>query len=327
LLTEDRLRFRKEVPLGNRMFSHDLDLFGPDATPRPLTLDESRRYCRRLAERHYENFTVASRLLPRRLRQHVCNVYAYCRWADDLADETGDPQRSLALLDWWEKLLHECYEDQATHPVFIALSETIRQFDIPVEPFLDLLTAFRQDQQVTRYETIDQLLGYCRYSANPVGRMVLYLGQCHTPERVRLADSICTGLQLANFWQDIARDWDRGRVYLPQADCRRFGYDEGCFARRECNEAFRRLLAARVEDAEGRLRAGLPLAMEMPKGLRLPVALFAGGGLATLEAIRRQRFDVWTRRPTVSRAERLRLLLGCWWKLRFDARGALEKLG
>ncbi len=303
------------------MFSQDLAHFGPDATPPPLTLGESRRYCRRLAVRHYENFTVASRLLPRRLRQHVCNIYAYCRWADNLADETGDPQRSLALLDWWEKLLRQCYLGEATHPVFIALSETIRQFDIPIEPFLDLLVAFRQDQQVTRYETIEQLLGYCRYSANPVGRMVLYLGQCHTSERARLADSICTGLQLANFWQDVARDWDRGRVYLPQADCRRFGYDEASFARRECNEAFRGLLAFRVEDAESRLRAGSPLALEMPRGLRLPVALFAAGGLATLKAIRRQRFDVWTRRPTVSRAEKLRLLLGCWWKLRFDARG------
>jgi squalene synthase HpnC len=302
------------------MFLHDLNLFGPDATSPPLTLDESRRYCRQLAERHYENFTVASRLLPRRLRQHVCNIYAYCRWADDLADETGDPHRSLALLDWWEKLLRQCYMGEATHPVFIALSETIRSFDIPVEPFLDLLAAFRQDQRVTRYETLDELLEYCRHSANPVGRMVLYLGECHTPERAILSDSICTGLQLANFWQDVARDWDRGRIYLPQTDCRQFGYDEAHFARREYNAAFHRLLAVRVEDADSRLRAGLPLAMEMPKQLRLPVALFAAGGLATLEAIRRQQFDVWTRRPIVSRSEKLRLLLGCWWKLRFHSR-------
>ena len=201
--------------------------------------------------------------------------------------------------------------------MFIALAETIRKFNIPAEPFSDLLVAFRQDQRVTRYETIDQLLEYCRYSANPVGRLVLYLGECHTPERARLSDSICTGLQLANFCQDVARDWDRGRIYLPQADCRRFGYDEACFARRECNDAFRRLLAAQVEQAEGWLRAGLPLAAKMPQGLRLPVALFAAGGLATLEAIRRQRFDVWTRRPTVSRSEKLRLLIGCWWKLHF----------
>jgi squalene synthase HpnC len=320
LLIESRLRLRNEIPPSERMFSRDLEHFGPDATPRPPTLGQSQHYCRRLAQRHYENFTVASRLLPRRLRQHVCNVYAYCRWADDLADETGDPQRSLALLDWWEKLLRQCYLGEATHPVFIALAKTIRQFDMPIEPFLDLLVAFRQDQRVTRYETIDQLLEYCRYSANPVGRMVLYLGRCHTPERARLSDSICTGLQLANFWQDVARDWDRGRIYLPQAECRRFGYDEACFARRKCNDAFRQLLALRVTDAESRLRAGSPLALEMPKGLRLPVALFAAGGLATLEAIRRQRFDVWRRRPTVSRFEKLRLLIGCWWRLHFRGR-------
>ena len=217
----------------------------------PPTPDESRRYCRRLAERHYENFTVASRLLPRRLRQHVCNIYAYCRWADDLADETGDPQRSLALLDWWEDATSRCYQGRGDPSGVHCPSETIREFNIPIEPFLDLLAAFRQDQQVTRYETIDQLLEYCRYSANPVGRLVLYLGRCHTPERARLSDSICTGLQLANFCQDVARDWDRGRIYLPQADCRRFGYDEACFARRECNEAFRRLLAAQVDGRRG----------------------------------------------------------------------------
>jgi squalene synthase HpnC len=299
------------------MFSHDLELFGPDATVPGLTLRDGREYCRFLAERHYENFTVASRLLPSGLRQHVCNVYAYCRWADDLADETGDPERSLELLDWWEGLLRECYEGRATHPVFIALAETIRQFDIPIEPFSDLLAAFRQDQRVTRYETFDELLGYCRCSANPVGRMVLYLGRCCTEDRAQLSDSICTGLQLANFWQDVANDWDRGRIYIPQSVCRQFGYDEACFARRECNEAFRKMLAVNVDQAEGWLRAGLPLAAQMPKGLRLPVALFAAGGLATLEAIRRQRFDVLTSRPTVSRFEKFRLLFGCWWKVHF----------
>ena len=296
------------------MFSSDLQRYGPNARQAaPPSLGQSRRYCRRLAVRHYENFTVASRLLPRGLRQHVCNVYAYCRWADDLADEIGDRQQSLALLDWWETQLADCYQGRAVHPVFIALGETIREFDIPVEPLSDLLVAFRQDQCVTRYETIDQLLEYCRFSANPVGRLVLSLGRCHTPERARLSDSICTGLQLANFCQDVARDWDRGRIYVPQADCRRFGYDEAAFARREPNDAFRRLLAAQVDRAEGWLRGGLPLAAEMPSGLRLPVALFAAGGLATLEAVRRQRYDVWSRRPTVSKLAKLRLLVRCWW--------------
>jgi len=298
-------------------FAADLQLYGPQAVqPKPLTLRRARRYCRRLARRHYENFTVASWLLPGRLRQHFCNVYAYCRWADDLADEGGDPRSSLELLAWWEQQLRECYQGRATHPVFIALDDTIRRFEIPPDPFVDLLVAFRQDQRVTRYETFDQLLNYCRYSANPVGWLVLYLGECHTPQRVRLADSICTGLQLANSWQDVARDWDRGRIYIPQAHCRRFEYDESHFARREANESFRQLLAAEVAEAEGFLRRGLPLVDMVPEELRLDVALFIEGGLAILEAIRRQQYDVWSRRPTLSRWEKLELAVRCWWQLR-----------
>ena len=216
---------------------------------------------------------------------------------------------------------------RATHrtPVFIALGETVRRFNIPIDPFVDLLVAFRQDQQVTRYETLGQLQEYCRWSANPVGQLVLYLGECHTPNRVRLSDSICTGLQLANFCQDVAGDWRRGRIYLPKVACRRFGYDEAMFAQGECNEAFRQLLAAHVDQAEGFLRTGAPLADEMPPGLKLPVALFAAGGLAILKAIRRQNYDVWTDRPTVSKSEKIRLVMRCWWKLRFGRAKRNEK--
>lgn len=292
----------------------DLERFGPQSVDAPLTLAQSQHYCRSLAQRHYENFTVASRLLPSRLRQEVANIYAYCRWADDLADEIGDPQRSLELLDWWEEQLRDCYDGRASHPVFIALAQTVRQFGIPIEPFLDLLIAFRRDQQITRYETIEALSDYCRYSANPVGRLVLYLGKCPTPDRIALSDSICSGLQLVNFCQDVARDWEQGRIYLCQEACRRFGFTESDFARRACNDAFRQLLAFHVEVAEGWLRAGLPLAARMPRGLRLPVALFAGGGLATVEAIRRQQYDVWTRRPIVSKRQKLLLLLRYGWQ-------------
>ena len=307
---------RRGIEHLEKMFARDLERYGPESQPgEPPSLGESQRYCRRLARRHYENFTVASLLLPWRLRQHFYNIYAYCRWADDLADETGDPQRSLALLDWWETHLHACYRGQTFHPVFVALAATIEKFAIPPAPFVDLLVAFRQDQRVRRYEDIGQLLNYCRYSANPVGRIVLHLARCHTPERATLSDMICSGLQLANFCQDVARDWDRGRVYLPQADCRRFGVEETTFARRECNEAFRRLLAAEVDQAEGSLRRGLPLAGLMPAGLQLDVALFAHGGLAILEAIRRQNYDVWTARPQVSKRDKWWLLARCWWRL------------
>jgi squalene synthase HpnC len=298
-----------------KMIQEELALYGPKAQqPRVLTPRQSRKYCRRLAARHYENFTVASLFLPRRLRQHFCNIYAYCRWADDLADESLGPGESLALLAWWERLLRDCFAGRAKHPVFTALRETIGQFEIPVDPFVDLLVAFRQDQHATRYETFDELENYCRYSANPVGRLVLYLGRCHSVESERLSDSICTGLQLANFCQDVARDWDRGRIYLPLDDCRRFGYDESMFAARQFNPAFHRLLSAQVEIAEGWLLRGKPLLRMLPRELRLPVALFIEGGLVVLEAIRQQNYDVWTSRPTVSKMDKSRIAAACWWR-------------
>ncbi|HUY34606.1 MAG TPA: squalene synthase HpnC [Pirellulales bacterium] len=300
-------------------FAAELARYGPTgdgagglgATP---SLDESRAYCRRLALTHYENFTVASWLLPRRLRQHFYHVYAYCRWADDLADETGDRGRSLDLLDWWEDQLRSCYAGNVRHPVFVALGETIREFAIPPEPFHDLLTAFRQDQHVHRYETFDDLLGYCRNSANPVGRLVLHLGRSHDHARGKLSDAVCTGLQLANFWQDVANDWARGRLYLPLADCRRFGYKEANLDRREATPEFRRLLAFEVGRAEAYLREGLPLVDQVSPALGADVWLFIHGGLKILERIEAVDYDVWTRRPKLSRADQARLLAGCVWR-------------
>jgi len=308
---------RRSTTMGTHdRFAEDLVRYGPGAlVAKPPGPRAARRYCRRLARRHYENFTVTSFLLPRRLRQPFCNLYAYCRWADDLADEPGEPDGGLALLDWWEKQLRECYQGRAVHPVFVALGVTIRRFDLPSEPLVDLLVAFRQDQRTTRYETFDQLLDYCRYSANPVGRLVLHLGGSFNPARARLADSICTGLQLANFAQDVARDWDRGRIYLPEAHLRRWGYGESDFQRRECNDAFRHMLAAEVDEAEGWLCGGWPLVAQVAPDLRLAVALFIRGGLAILEAIRRQDYDVWTVRPVVSRWEKTAMLADSWWRL------------
>src|SRR5438128_8328915 len=206
----------------------------------PVCLAEARAYCQALARRHYENFMVASMLLPRALRQPMFHVYAYCRWADDLADEAASPQLGLAGVRWWREELHRCYAGEPRHPVFVALAETIGEFDLPVTLFDDLLTAFEQDQTVTRYATYEELLGYCRYSANPVGRLVLHLFGYRDEERMRLSDCTCTALQLANFWQDVARDLDKGRIYLPLEDIERFGYAEQELLARVENDPFRR---------------------------------------------------------------------------------------
>jgi squalene synthase HpnC len=268
-------------------------------------------YCRRLARAHYENFAVASWLLPRTLRTHFYNIYAYCRWSDDLADETGGHALSTGdLLDWWEAELRACHAGQARHPVFIALRETIREFAIPPEPFHDLLSAFRQDQQVSRYETFDDLLDYCRRSANPVGRLVLYLGRAHDEERGKLSDAICTGLQLANFCQDVAEDWRRGRVYIPLEECRRFDYSEADFAAGRDDRRFKDLLSLQVDRAESWLRSGLPLVERLPRALAGDIWLIAHGGLRILERIRAVEFDVWRRRPKVTRRDQFRLLAG-----------------
>lgn len=278
------------------------------------TLAEARACCRRLARTHYENFSVASVLLPRRLRQHFYHVYAYCRHADDLADECPDKDQSLGLLDAWEQDLLQCTAGKARHPILIALAETIREFEIPLQPLRDLLIAFRQDQRVDRYETFSDLLAYCANSANPVGRLVLYLGRCHDEPRGELSDRICTGLQLANFCQDVARDWDRGRVYLPQETLRSHGCGEEDFKSRQATPAFRQALAHEVRRAEEWLTSGLPLVEKMEGRLRGDVWLFAQGGLKILSRIRALDHDVWTQRPTVTRWDQLKLLGGAAWR-------------
>jgi squalene synthase HpnC len=301
----------------------DLRRFGPGCCASPPTLAEARAYCRELAETHYENFTVASLLVPRALRPHFHAIYAFCRWSDDLADETGSVAKSLELLDWWQESLDACYRGHATHPVFVALTETIAEYSIPIDPFVALVTAFRRDQQQTRYASFDELRDYCRGSADPVGRLVLYLGRCHDEARGELSDHICTGLQLANFCQDVANDWDRGRIYLPGETLQRFGYDESMFARREMNATFRRVMEFEVDRAEAFLVAGLPLADRMPRELSVQIELFARGGLAILQAIRTIDYDVWRVRPTVSRWKKLSLLASSWWRRRFGATGSL----
>src|SRR5262245_12181292 len=287
---------------------HQLEI-ARELPPLQAPLELAQKYTRRLATHHYENFVVASYLLPRRLRQHFYNVYAYCRWADDLADEIPDRAQSTELLDSWERELCNCYNGTATHPVFIALRETIQTFDIPIEPFSDLLKAFRQDQLVTRYPTWDSVLEYCRYSANPVGRLVLNLGGYRDRERQELSDRTCTALQLANFWQDVSRDLDKGRIYIPLEELSRFGLTETDLFDRRFDERYAKLMRALVVRTREMFIQGRPLADRVGRDLRIDVELFTAGGMAVLDAIESIGYNTLQKRPTVNSAAKLRLLI------------------
>ncbi len=263
------------------------------------------RICAQLATMHYENFTVGSRLLPRRLRRHFWAVYAYCRTVDDLGDEaTGD--RS-ALLDAWEAELEACFEGAPRHPVMQALQSTVHDFHLPKEPFLKLIEANRRDQRLHRYASYKELLEYCEYSANPVGHLVLGLLGASSPQARRLADATCSALQLTNFWQDVARDFAKGRIYIPQDDMRRFGYTEEDLAAGRVTDAFRSLLAFEIRRTRSLFDEGDALLALLPVRFRVEVALFSLGGRTVLDAIEAQGYDVLTHRPVVSSTQKARL--------------------
>jgi squalene synthase HpnC len=289
-------------------FPDDLDRFGPDAAY-ALSLDESRAYCAQLTASHYENFSVVTWLTPKDLRPAFASIYAFCRWSDDLGDEVGDRDRSTALLAWWRGELRAMFAGEVRHPVFQALRPTVVEFGIPVEPFEALISAFEQDQVVTNYDTYPQLLDYCTRSANPVGHLVLYLARFYNEENARLSDLTCTGLQLANFWQDVRRDLDIPRVYLPREDRDRFGYPDSDLNARRFTPAFRDLLAFEVERARELLRGGRELVPRLPGKLAVDVDLFSRGGLAILDRIEAKGFDVWTSRPEVGKLAKIGLLL------------------
>jgi squalene synthase HpnC len=277
------------------------------------TLGEAQQYCRNLARSHYENFSVATWFLPQRLRQHFFNVYAYCRISDDLGDEVGDPDAALKLLDEWEAELEACYGGSPRHPVFVALAETVRQFEIPRQTFADLLTAFRQDQTVTRYGRFEDLLGYCHYSANPVGHLVLYLCGYRDSERQALSDSTCTALQLANFWQDVSVDFSKGRIYLPLEDLSRYGVTEEDISAQRNTPAFCDMMRYEVERARDWFRQGLPLVQKVDKELAVDIELFSRGGQEILNAIERQGYKVLGRRPVISKSRKLALVTRAAW--------------
>jgi squalene synthase HpnC len=301
------------LPMTNG-FIADLARYGPDRRSPAMDRAAARVYCGRLARGHYENFTVASVLLPRRLLRHFYAIYAYCRWADDLADEAGGGAYALELLRWWRGELLACYDGRPKHPVLVALQDTIQTFDIPPEPFLDLLFAFEQDQLVKRYQTYAQLLDYCKCSANPVGRLVLYLFGSFDRSRAELSDYICTALQLANFWQDVARDFDIGRVYLPEEDRRRFGYDDESLEARRFSPEFAELLRFEVDRTRDLFYRGFPLSEQVPIAVRADIELFIRSGLAILRKIEARGYDVWGQRPVLAKWEKGTLLAGALWR-------------
>ena len=273
------------------------------AEPHTAALAQAYEFCSRLARSHYENFTVASWLMPREMRKHMYAIYAYARMADDFADEEHNP----AKLDEWERELDLAYAGAPRHPVFVALADTTRRFNIPREPFADLLHAFRSDLDFSGFDTLDDLLGYSRYSANPVGRLVLYLfGYCDA-ERQHLSDQVCSGLQLANFWQDVAIDLEKGRVYLPRRDMRRFGVSVEDLHLHDVNSSFAALMRYEVACARELLMSGAALAGMVDRRLSRDIMMFAGGGLAILRAIERAQYDVFRHRPALGKLDYLRL--------------------
>jgi squalene synthase HpnC len=275
------------------------------------TLEDARAWCRNLASTHYENFHVATYFLPRKVRPHFESVYAYCRVADDLGDEVSDPVAATRLLDTWGAMLEECYDEpgRSMHPVFIALHETIRECNPPRELFLDLLHAFKTDQVKTEYESWEELLEYSHYSANPVGRLVLWV--CGYREEVLglLSDKVCTALQLANFWQDVVEDAERGRRYIPGDSMVRFEVAEGQIEGRVFTPEFRAMIQSLVVRTREMLLEGGVISKHVDKELAVTLDLFRKGGEAILNGIAAQNFDVLRGRPVVSKARKLGLLM------------------
>jgi squalene synthase HpnC len=275
-------------------------------------LEEARAWCRALATSHYENFHVATFFLPKRVRPHFESVYAFCRVSDDLGDEVADTTTALRLLHAWGQMLDQCYDapGQSRHPVFVALRPTIEACDLPRSLFHDLLRAFIQDQIKTHYETWDEAVDYSRYSANPVGRLVLMICGYRDEHRAILSDKICTALQLANFWQDCVRDSEIPRRYIPAEYLRRFNVDEGQIAGRVFTPEFAAMMHSLVDRTRAMLAEGAPISRSVDPELRVTLDLFRKGGEAILDGIAAQEYDVLRGRPVVTRRKKLTLLLG-----------------
>lgn len=275
----------------------------------PCPPEAAQQYTRRLALGHYENFSVVSMLLPRHLRQDFSNVYAFCRTADDLGDEVSDKELALSYLGRFRDYTVACFDKKPLSPLFVALRQTIEKHRIPIQPFLDLIDAFEQDQRMNRYDNFAQLVDYCRRSADPVGRLVLYMCGYRDEERQRLSDRTCTALQLANFWQDVRRDiLERDRIYIPADSMRQFGVSEDQIRQGRCDDNYRHLIQFEVERTERLFDEGEQLLPTLDGRIRRHVMLFSKGGRAVLKAIRRQGYDTLSNRPVISKWQKGRLM-------------------
>jgi squalene synthase HpnC len=289
------------------------------------TLAEAQAWCKRLATTHYENFHVATFFLPAALRPHFHSVYAFCRTSDDLGDEVADTHTAMRLLAEWRAMLHQCFAqpEMSRHPVFVALQPTITQCALPMQPFDDLISAFEQDQVYTHHESLKTLEDYSRYSANPVGRLVLLVSGYRADELMLLSDEICTGLQLANFYQDIVEDRQRGRRYIPADAMQRFGVTDEQLIARRFDANVRAMMEFLVDDARARLARGQRITTLVDRDLAATLQLFVNGGFAILEAIAAQDYNTLRSRPVVSKAAKLRLLGGALWgKMKTSPRSA-----
>jgi squalene synthase HpnC len=276
------------------------------------SLAEAQAWCKTLATTHYENFHVATFFLPAALRPHFHSVYAFCRTSDDLGDEVADTATATRLLAEWRAMLHQCFArpDLSRHPVFVALQPTIAECSLPIQPFDDLISAFEQDQVYTHHESLATLEHYSRYSANPVGRLVLLVSGYNSEELMQLSDDICTGLQLANFYQDVVEDRARGRRYIPADAMQRFGVSDEQLIDRRFDSNVRAMMQFLVADARDRLTRGQRITTLVSRDLASTLQLFVNGGHAILDAIAAQDYDTLRARPVVTKAAKLRLLGG-----------------
>ena len=298
-----------------------LDVYGPDHC-RTLSVEDAQRWCRRLAGGRYENFSVITGLMPKSLRDDFAALYAFCRWADDLGDEVRSTDRALELLKWWRRELQQCFSGEPRHPVFIALAPAIERHDLPIEPFDDLIRAFEQDQTVTRYDTWDQVLAYCRLSADPVGRLVLMIaGEPRTDELFELSDAICTGLQLTNHWQDVRRDvLDRDRIYIPRELITIENFEQrlletarqGHAPDREFFGLSRELIRTCVQRTWPLFERGEALLPSLGPATRPFVGLFLAGGVRVLRSIEAWNYETVLYRPTLGAVTKLMLVARAW---------------